>query len=142
MAATSGCRFAEVDKSDLPLTLYAATKKSGEALSHAYAHLFEVPTTNLRFFTVYGPWGRPDMALFKFTKAIMEDEPIELYNYGRMTRDFTFIDDLAAAILALIEHVPGAAPIGPHDTLSPGRAAPRGQCRRRQIPSICRASWT
>ena len=112
--------FAETDKADLPLTFYAATKKSCEAMAHSYAHLFAIPTTMLRFFTVYGPWGRPDMALFKFTRAIIEGEPIEVFNHGHMTRDFTYIDDLVAAISALVDEPPVIGePVGPSDTLSP-----------------------
>lgn len=100
--------FDEQQKTDTPLTLYAATKKANEAMSHAYAHLFGVPTTLFRFFTVYGPWGRPDMALFKFTKGILEGKPIDIYNHGEMYRDFTYIDDLVRAIRLLIDAVPPA----------------------------------
>jgi UDP-glucuronate 4-epimerase len=100
--------FAESDKADTPLTLYAATKKANEAMSHAYSHIHGVPTTVFRFFTVYGPWGRPDMALFKFTKGILDGTPIEIYNHGDMQRDFTYIDDLVRAIRLLIDAVPPA----------------------------------
>src|SRR5439155_5548468 len=89
--------FAESDPADRPVSLYAATKKSTEAMAHAYAHLFNVPTTMFRFFTAYGPWGRPDMAYFKFTKAVIEGRPIDVYNHGEMERDFTYVDDLAHA---------------------------------------------
>ncbi|NOX85374.1 MAG: NAD-dependent epimerase/dehydratase family protein, partial [Chlorobi bacterium] len=82
------------DSVDHPISLYAATKKSNELMAHTYSHLFGFPTTGLRFFTVYGPWGRPDMALFLFTKAILEDKPIKVFNYGKMIRDFTYIDDI------------------------------------------------
>jgi UDP-glucuronate 4-epimerase len=98
--------FVETDRTDFPITLYAATKKSGELMAHSYAHLFNIPTTAIRFFTVYGPWGRPDMALFKFVDAILHDRPIEIYGEGRMSRDFTYIDDLIEAMVRLIGVVP------------------------------------
>ena len=94
--------YKEIDKADTQLSFYAATKKSNEVMSHSYSHLFEIPTTCFRFFTVYGPWGRPDMALFKFTKSAYAKEPIEIYNYGKMKRDFTYIDDLISGITSLI----------------------------------------
>ncbi|TSE32357.1 dTDP-glucose 4,6-dehydratase [Tepidimonas thermarum] len=100
--------FGEERKTDTPLTLYAATKKANEAMAHAYAHLHGVPTTLFRFFTVYGPWGRPDMALFKFTRGILEGTPIDIYNHGEMYRDFTYVDDLVRAIRLLIDAVPSA----------------------------------
>ncbi|MFC5650750.1 NAD-dependent epimerase [Paenibacillus solisilvae] len=87
---------------DHPISLYAATKKSNELMAHTYSHLFGLPTTGLRFFTVYGPWGRPDMALFLFTKALLEGKPIQLFNYGRMKRDFTYIDDIVESIVRLL----------------------------------------
>src|SRR5699024_7413783 len=95
--------FSTSDNVDHPLSLYAATKKSNELMAHTYSHLFNLPTTGLRFFTVYGPWGRPDMALFKFTKAIVNDEPIDVYNHGNMMRDFTYVDDIVEAISRLVE---------------------------------------
>jgi UDP-glucuronate 4-epimerase len=98
--------FAESDKTDEQMTIYAATKKSMELMAHSYAHLFQVPTTAFRFFTVYGPWGRPDMALFKFVDAIRNDRPIEIYGEGKMSRDFTYIDDLVEGIVRLIGVVP------------------------------------
>ncbi|MGX5666819.1 NAD-dependent epimerase/dehydratase family protein [Rhizobium daejeonense] len=98
--------FAETDHADEPLTLYAATKKAMEAMGHSYAHLYKIPTTAFRFFTVYGPWGRPDMALFKFTDAILHGRPLEIYGEGRMSRDFTYIDDLVESIVRLINIVP------------------------------------
>jgi len=98
--------FAESDKADEQMTIYAATKKSMELMAHSYAHLFNVPTTAFRFFTVYGPWGRPDMALFKFVDAIRNDRPIEIYGEGKMSRDFTYIDDLVEGIVRLIGVVP------------------------------------
>lgn len=118
--------FAETDKADTPLTIYAATKKANEAMGHAYAHLHGLPTTMFRFFTVYGPWGRPDMALFKFTEAILQDQPIDIYNNGEMYRDFTYVTDLVRGIRLLIDTPPplpdsGAAPVE-GDSLSP--AAP------------------
>ena len=115
--------FRETDRTDHPLTLYAATKKAGEDMAHAYAHLWKTPTTAFRFFTVYGPWGRPDMALFKFVAATLRGEPIDVYGEGRMQRDFTYIDDLVEAIIRLLDKAPQeGAPVGPLDSLSP--AAP------------------
>lgn len=115
--------FREVDRADHPVSLYAATKKAMEAMSHSHAHLFGVPTTCFRFFTVYGPWGRPDMALFKFVRAALEDRPIEVYGNGEMRRDFTYVDDLVEAVLRLAEVVPErGAPVATGavaDTLSP-----------------------
>lgn len=98
--------FGESDRADSPVSLYAATKKAGEALSHSYSHLFKIPTTCFRFFTVYGPWGRPDMALFKFVERILHDDPIEVYGEGKMRRDFTYVDDLIHGIDLLIDCVP------------------------------------
>ncbi|MDE2579452.1 MAG: NAD-dependent epimerase [Hyphomicrobiales bacterium] len=98
--------FGERDSSDQPLTLYAATKKATEAMAHSYAHVWNLPTTAFRFFTVYGPWGRPDMALFKFVDAILKDRPIDVYGEGRMSRDFTYIDDLVESIVRLLPLAP------------------------------------
>lgn len=98
--------FVETEKADTPLTIYAATKKANEAMGHSYAHLWDLPTTMFRFFTVYGPWGRPDMALFKFTKGILEGTPIDIYNHGNMYRDFTYVDDLVRGIRLLIDTPP------------------------------------
>jgi UDP-glucuronate 4-epimerase len=98
--------FSTDDSVDHPVSLYAATKKANELMSHTYAHLYGLPTTGLRFFTVYGPWGRPDMALFKFTKAMLEGKSIDVYNYGKMKRDFTYIDDIAEAIIRLQDIIP------------------------------------
>lgn len=115
--------FAETDKADTQLTIYAATKKAGEAMAHSYAHLWNLPTTMFRFFTVYGPWGRPDMALFKFTKGIFEGTPIDIYNHGEMWRDFTYVDDLVHGIRLLMDAPPSrpASPeaIDANDSLSP-----------------------
>ncbi|GMN02439.1 NAD-dependent epimerase/dehydratase family protein [Erythrobacter sp. MTPC3] len=118
--------FDERQKCDTPLTFYAATKKANEAMGHSYAHLWNLPTTMFRFFTVYGPWGRPDMALFKFTKGILEGTPIDIYNNGDMFRDFTYVEDLVRGIRLLIDTPPvrpdTKAQIAEHDSLSP--AAP------------------
>jgi UDP-glucuronate 4-epimerase len=96
---------------DHPVSLYAATKKANELMAHTYSHLFKLPTTGLRFFTVYGPWGRPDMALFIFTKAILEDRPIDVFNEGRMRRDFTFVDDIVEGVVRVTDRIaqPNAA---------------------------------
>ncbi len=115
--------FDEMQKADTPLTVYAATKKATESIGHAYAHIWGVPTTMFRFFTVYGPWGRPDMALFKFTKGILDRTPIDIFNHGDMWRDFTYVDDLVRGIRLLIDAVPpkvGAREVEvPGDSLSP-----------------------
>lgn len=113
--------FVETERADHPLTLYAATKKAGEQMTHAYSHLWDLPTTVFRFFSVYGPWGRPDMALFKFAKGILSDEPIDVYNSGDMERDFTYVDDLVEAITRLMETPPrrGEPVHGAVDSLSP-----------------------
>lgn len=114
--------YREDMRTDHQMSFYAATKKSTENMAHSYAHLFNLPVTMFRFFTVYGPWGRPDMALFKFTKAILEGKPIDVYNYGDMKRDFTYVEDLVHAIILLLDAVPqrpkdGVVPEG--DSLSP-----------------------
>ncbi|WP_428031346.1 NAD-dependent epimerase/dehydratase family protein [Ancylobacter sp.] len=118
--------FRETDKADTPLTIYAATKKANEAMGHSYAHIYALPTTMFRFFTVYGPWGRPDMALFKFTRGILEGTPIDIYNHGDMWRDFTYVDDLVEGIRLLIDTPPllpeARGEAVPGDSLSP--AAP------------------
>jgi UDP-glucuronate 4-epimerase len=107
--------FSETQKADTQLTIYAATKKATESMGHAYAHLWNLPVTMFRFFTVYGPWGRPDMALYKFVEAILADRPIDIYNHGEMYRDFTFVTDLVRAIRLLID----AAPVRPADGVVP-----------------------
>ncbi len=123
--ANTAMPFRETDTAVHPMTLYAATKASNELMAHSYAHLFGTPTTAFRFFTVYGPWGRPDMALFKFTKAMFDQQAIEIYGEGRMSRDFTFIDDLVEAIVRLADRPPpgpgarAGAAVVPDDTLSP-----------------------
>jgi UDP-glucuronate 4-epimerase len=114
--------FIETEKADTQLTIYAATKKANESMAHAYAHLYDLPTTMFRFFTVYGPWGRPDLALYKFVDAMLDGRPIDIYNNGDMYRDFTYVDDLVRAIRLLIDAVPvrsedGVVPEG--DSLSP-----------------------
>ncbi|MBF0238038.1 MAG: NAD-dependent epimerase [SAR324 cluster bacterium] len=96
--------FSVEDRVDHPISLYAASKKANELMAHSYSHLFQLPTTGLRFFTVYGPWGRPDMALFLFTKAIMEDRPIDVFNHGKMKRDFTYVDDIVTGVVQCLEH--------------------------------------
>jgi len=112
--------FSEAHKADEPLNLYAATKKGMEAMGWSYAQLFGIPTTTLRFFTVYGPWGRPDMALFKFVRAILEGRPIDVYGHGEMARDFTYVDDLVEALVRLIPLAPDEANRAAGDTLSDG----------------------
>ncbi len=102
--------FSTADSVDHPVSLYAATKKANELMSHSYSHLYDLPTTGLRFFTVYGPWGRPDMALFKFTKAILCGQAIDVYNHGDMRRDFTYIDDIAEAVVRLCDVIPTRNP--------------------------------
>ncbi|HEX8964256.1 MAG TPA: NAD-dependent epimerase [Rhodocyclaceae bacterium] len=102
--------FSEHDNVDHPVSLYAATKKANELMAHSYSHLFGLPATGLRFFTVYGPWGRPDMALFLFAKAILEDRPIDVFNHGRMRRDFTYIDDIVEGVLRVLDRPPAANP--------------------------------
>lgn len=102
--------FSEHDNIDHPVSLYAATKKANELMAHTYSHLFRVPTTGLRFFTVYGPWGRPDMALFLFTKAILEDRPIDVFNHGQMVRDFTYIDDIVEGVIRVVDKPATASP--------------------------------
>jgi UDP-glucuronate 4-epimerase len=103
--------FSEMDNVDYPVSLYAATKKSDELIAHVYAHLYDLPITGLRFFTVYGPWGRPDMAIFKFCKAILEGNPIEVYNQGHMQRDFTYIDDIVEGVIRTMESPPSGEPV-------------------------------
>ena len=102
--------FSVHDNVDHPISLYAATKKSNELMAHAYSYLYELPVTGLRFFTVYGPWGRPDMALFLFTKAILEDRPIDVYNYGKMKRDFTYVDDIVEGVTRVLDQTPAPDP--------------------------------
>jgi UDP-glucuronate 4-epimerase len=112
--------FSVGDAADRPISLYAATKKANELMAYSYSHLYRLPVTGLRFFTVYGPWGRPDMAIFLFTKAILDGTPIKLFNHGDMRRDFTYIDDVTQAVMRLIDHIPGA----------------HLQCRQQQVRAI------
>ena len=117
--ANENMPFKENDKADMQMTIYDSTKKDNESMAHAYSHLHKLPTTMFRFFTVYGPWGRPDMALFKFTKGILNNEPIDIYNNGEMYRDFTYVDDLVKSIRLLINKIPvEGEPIGKIDSLS------------------------
>ena len=102
--------FSEHDSVDHPVSLYAATKKANELMAHTYSHLYALPTTGLRFFTVYGPWGRPDMALFLFTKAMLEDKPIDVFNHGKMQRDFTYIDDIVEGVIRVLDKPAAANP--------------------------------
>src|ERR1700723_3322366 len=111
--------FSVQDNFDHPISLYAASKKANELMAHSYSHLYRIPTTGLRFFTVYGPWGRPDMALFLFTKAIINDEPINVFNNGRMQRDFTYVDDIVEGITRLIGIVPQPDPAWDGDNPTP-----------------------
>lgn len=125
--------FSTRDNVDFPVSLYAATKKANELMAHSYSHLFNIPVTGLRFFTVVGPWGRPDMAYFKFTKAILEGKPIDVYNHGKMKRDFTYIDDIIEGVFRVMNRIPtpdpelvGKAPykiynIGNHDPVELGQ---------------------
>ena len=108
--ANTAMPFSVHDNVDHPVSLYAASKKANELMAHSYSHLYNIPCTGLRFFTVYGPWGRPDMALFLFTKAILEDRPIDIFNNGNMERDFTYIDDIVEGVFRLIGHVPQPNP--------------------------------
>ncbi len=112
--------FAVEDSVDHPVSMYAATKKANELMAHTYSHLFALPTTGLRFFTVYGPWGRPDMALFLFTKKILAGEPIDVFNHGHHTRDFTYVDDIVEGVIRTLDSVPGPDPA--HDPMAPTAA--------------------
>ncbi|MER8880805.1 NAD-dependent epimerase/dehydratase family protein [Mesorhizobium sp. M0684] len=116
--------FSEGDRVDYPLSLYAATKKSDELMSHTYAHLFGVPQTGLRFFTVYGPWGRPDMAYWIFTKAMLEGRPIRIFNNGEMWRDFTYIDEVVEAVVAVLDKPPSLADAKPSRLYNVGNNQP------------------
>ena len=112
--------FSEHDSVDHPVSMYAATKKANELMAHTYSHLFGLPTTGLRFFTVYGPWGRPDMALFLFTKAILEGRPIDVFNHGRMQRDFTYVDDIVEGVVRVLDRVAEPNPAYVSDAPDPG----------------------
>lgn len=113
--------FSVRDSVDHPVSLYAATKKANELMAHTYSHLYALPTTGLRFFTVYGPWGRPDMALFLFTRKILAGEPIEVFNHGKHTRDFTYVDDIVEGVIRTLDRVPAADPA--FDPLNPSAAS-------------------
>jgi UDP-glucuronate 4-epimerase len=115
--------FSVHDNVDHPLSLYAATKKSNELMAHTYSHLFSLPTTGLRFFTVYGPWGRPDMALFKFTEAMVNGRPIDVYNHGKMRRDFTYIDDIVEGVVRVSDRIPEPNPDWNGATADPGTSS-------------------
>ncbi|XHS80396.1 NAD-dependent epimerase [Burkholderiaceae bacterium UC74_6] len=114
--------FSEHQGVDHPVSLYAATKKANELMAHTYSHLFRLPTTGLRFFTVYGPWGRPDMALFLFTKAILEGRPIDVFNHGKMVRDFTFIDDIAEGVVRTLDRIATPDPAYDANIADPARS--------------------
>ncbi|HMC22602.1 MAG TPA: NAD-dependent epimerase/dehydratase family protein, partial [Thermoanaerobaculia bacterium] len=111
--------FSEHDNVDHPLSLYAATKKANEVMAHSYAHLYRLPVTGLRFFTVYGPWGRPDMALFRFTRGILASEPIPVFNQGQMVRDFTYIDDIVEGVVRILDVIPAPNPEWKSDSPDP-----------------------
>lgn len=119
--------FSEHDSVDHPVSMYAATKKANELMAHTYSHLFGLPTTGLRFFTVYGPWGRPDMALFLFTKAILEGRPIDVFNHGHMQRDFTYVDDIVEGVIRVLDRP--AAPDPAYDALNPDPGTSNGPYR-------------
>ena len=121
--ANTAMPFSVHDNVDHPVSLYAASKKSNELMAHTYSHLYGLPTTGLRFFTVYGPWGRPDMAMFLFTKAILAGEPIDVFNYGKMKRDFTYIDDIVEGVVRTLDHVAPANPGWSGDSPDPGTSA-------------------
>src|ERR687893_2464210 len=115
--------FSVHDNVDHPISLYAASKKANELMAHTYSHLFRLPATGLRFFTVYGPWGRPDMAMFIFASAIMQGQPIRLFNAGKMQRDFTYIDDVSEAVVRLVDRMPEPNPKWLGDAPDPGTSA-------------------
>ena len=114
--------FKETDNVDHPVSLYAASKKSNELMAHTYSHLFAIPSTGLRFFTVYGPWGRPDMALFLFTRAILEGKPVNVFNHGKMLRDFTYIDDIVEGVVRVLDRAPQPNPSFETDTPEPAHS--------------------
>lgn len=120
--------FHESDPVDTPVSLYAATKKADELMGHAYSHLFGIPQTGLRYFTVYGPWGRPDMAYWKFTKAIFEGKPIEVFNHGEMWRDFTYVDDIVKGTVAVLDRPPSGDGV-PHRVYNIGNNSPENLSR-------------
>jgi UDP-glucuronate 4-epimerase len=115
--------FATHDAIDHPVSLYAVTKRSNELMAHSYSHLFAIPTTGLRFFTVYGPWGRPDMSMALFTDAIVAGRPINVFNHGKMRRDFTYVDDIIEGVVRVLDHIPQPSPVGPDSYTDPARSA-------------------
>ena len=121
--ANTSMPFSVHDNVDHPVSLYAATKKANELMAHTYSHLYKLPCTGLRFFTVYGPWGRPDMALFLFTKAIIEDRPIDVFNFGKMQRDFTYIDDIVEGVIRVIDRIAAPNPAWSGDASDPGTSS-------------------
>ena len=116
--------FSTRDRVDHPISLYAATKRANELIAHTYSHLYRLPTTGLRFFTVYGPWGRPDMALFSFTKAILEGRSIDLFNHGKMKRDFTYVDDIVQGVIRVLDRIPRPVPDWSSDSAPSASNAP------------------
>ncbi len=132
--ASEALPFAENDRADTPLSLYAATKRADELMGHAYAHLFRIPMTGLRFFTVYGPWGRPDMAYFSFAEAIMQGRPITVYDGGAVRRDFTYIDDIVDGVLGCLDQPPGSIATGP----APARLFNIGNTRSEPVGELIR----
>ncbi|MBS7457079.1 NAD-dependent epimerase/dehydratase family protein [Coralloluteibacterium stylophorae] len=116
--------FSEDQRVDAPLSLYAATKHANELMAHSYAHLYRIPTTGLRFFTVYGPWGRPDMAPLLFARAVLAGRPIQVFNHGRLRRDFTHIDDIVGGVLGALDHPPDDAGVAPHRLFNLGNSVP------------------
>lgn len=132
--------FATTDDVDHPISLYAATKKANELMAHAYSHLFRLPATGLRFFTVYGPWGRPDMAVFMFASAIAEGKPIKLFNFGKMRRDFTYIDDVTEGVIRVLDHVPvpvgRGEPVTPATSTAPWRVYNVGNSKPVDVPRV------
>lgn len=130
--------FSVQDNVDHPVSLYAATKKANELMAHAYSHLYQIPTTGLRFFTVYGPWGRPDMAIYIFTRAILAGKPIDVFNYGKMQRDFTYIDDIVAGVLSVADRPPSATNSGvPYKLYNIGNNQPVELLRMIEVLENC-----
>jgi len=121
--ANSKQPFSTDDPIDHPVSIYAVTKRSNELMAHSYSHLFGMPTTGLRFFTVYGPWGRPDMSMALFTDAIIAGRPINVFNHGQMRRDFTYVDDIVEGVVRVLDHIPQASPVGPDSYTHPASSA-------------------
>ncbi len=137
--ANQAMPFAETDRVDTPVSLYAATKRADELMSHAYGHLFALPQTGLRFFTVYGPWGRPDMAYYSFARAIVAGEPITLYDGGALRRDFTYIDDIVSGVLGVLDHPPSHPPSPGADHASSARVLNIGNHRSEPVSALIAA---